>query len=409
MTVTTERSKTRVKGFENVEMDFQLLRQLGACTYGGASVGECLAVAQRIQDGIPESWVKAFASLASKEKADAEERDQKGHQISAREQFLRACNSYRAAEYFTDFRKPLHRKMGMKSRECFIKSMKLMEHTCEVIEIPFEGKFLPAYFMAPISDAGVRKTLMIVSGYDGTLEESYFQYGKAALQRGYNILLFVGPGQMDCLRFHLQMTFQPDFETPVKAVVDYVLGRPELDAERLALLGISFGGYFSTRAAAHERRIKALVLNSPIIDLHAYMSSFVGFDPAQMPDEQDFGPADMDQIPDEVMSVLLKKMASSMIGRFGRSTFKSTYQYMMEFKVGEALKNIACPCLALVGTGEGEEPRRQFDAFCEQVSGKVASHIFTQEEGADSHCQVGNMALSSAVVLDWLDELFSWR
>ena len=406
MTVRTERSKTRVKGFENAEMDFQLLRQLGECTYGGASVGECLAVAQRIQDGIPESWVKAFASLASKEEADAEERDQKGHQISAREQFLRACNSYRAAEYFTDFRKPLHREMGMKSRECFIKSMKLMEHTCEVIEILFEGKFLPAYFMAPTSDAWLRKTLMIVSGYDGTLEESYFQYGKAALQRGYNVLLFVGPGQMDCLRFHPQMTFQPDFETPVKAVVDYVLGRPEPDAEGLALLGISFGGYFSTRAAAHEPRIKALIPNSPIIDLHAYMSSFVGFDPAQMPDEQDFGPTDMDQIPDEVMSVLLKEMASSMIGRFGRSTFKSTYQYMMEFKVDEALKNIACPCLALVGMGEGEEPRRQFDAFCEQVSGKVTPHIFTQEEGADSHCQVGNTALSSAVVLDWLDELF---
>lgn len=78
----------------------------------------------------------------------------------------------------------------MKSRECFIKSMKFMDHTCEVIKIPFEGKFLPTYFMASTSDTGLRKTLMVVSGYDGTLEESYFQYGKAALQGGYNVLLF---------------------------------------------------------------------------------------------------------------------------------------------------------------------------------------------------------------------------
>jgi len=212
---------------------------------------------------------------------------------------------------------------------------------------------------------------------------------------------------MDCMRFHPEMTFRPDFEKPVKAVLDYVVSRPEVDAERLALLGISFGGYFATRAAAHEPRIKALIPNSPIIDLNVYMSSFVGFDPAQMPDEEDFGPGDMDQIPNDVMTVLQKEMASSMIGRFGRPTFKSTYQYMMEFKVGEALRNIACPCLALLGSGEGEEPRRQFDAFCEQVSGKVTSHIFTEEEGADSHCQVGNVALSAAVVLDWLDELFN--
>ena len=125
-----------------------------------------------------------------------------------------------------------------------------------------------------------------------------------------------------------------------------------------------------------------------------------------MLDDQDFGPGDMDQIPDDVMSVHYKEMTSSMIGRFGRPTFKSTYQYMMEFNVGEALKNIACPCLALVRSGEGEEPRRQFDIFCKQVSGKVTSHVFTEEEGADAHCQVGNFALSCAVILDWLDELF---
>jgi len=115
-------------------------------------VGEYLAVVQSIQDGIPEGWVEAFVSLARKEEADAEERARKGHEVSARERFLKACNSYRAAEYRTNFRNPSHRELGMKSRECFIKSVTLMKHTCEVIEIPFEGRFLPAYFMAPVAD-----------------------------------------------------------------------------------------------------------------------------------------------------------------------------------------------------------------------------------------------------------------
>ena len=58
------RSKTRVKGFSNQEMDFQLLRQLGSSTYGGASVGECLALTNRINDGSPASWVEEFTKLA---------------------------------------------------------------------------------------------------------------------------------------------------------------------------------------------------------------------------------------------------------------------------------------------------------------------------------------------------------
>jgi hypothetical protein len=34
------RSQTRVLGFPDGELDFQLLRQLGSASYGGASVGE---------------------------------------------------------------------------------------------------------------------------------------------------------------------------------------------------------------------------------------------------------------------------------------------------------------------------------------------------------------------------------
>jgi pimeloyl-ACP methyl ester carboxylesterase len=134
---------------------------------------------------------------------------------------------------------------------------------------------------------------MIVSGFDGTTEEEYLQTGYAALQRGFNIILFAGPGQMDTLRFHPDTFFEPDFENPVSTVLDYVTGRNDVDTERIALLGISFGGYFATRAASREPRIKALVANSPIIDLHKYMIGFVGFDPAEMPDDEDFRPQDL--------------------------------------------------------------------------------------------------------------------
>jgi len=402
----TERSKTRVKGFKDAEMDFQLIRQLGSTAYGGASVGECLSVADRIKDGIPANWVEEFAELARRQKTDAAKRAARGHTISAREQYLKACNSYRAAEYYTHYRDSVHRELGMKSRQCFEEAMRYADHTCEAIQLPFKSITLPLYFMSPSQNGNKRKTLLIVSGFDGTTEEEYLQTGYAALQRGYNILLFAGPGQMDTLRFHPDTCFEPDFEKPVETILDYVTGRGDVDTKRIASLGISFGGYFATRAASREPRIKALIANSPILDIHSYMTGFIGFDPAEMPDAEDFGPQDLPAIPDEIMSQQMKEMAANLMGRFGQASFKKTYQYMYEFSIGKALANITCPCFAMAGSGEGGEPQRQFTDFCHGVSGSVSSYLFSQEEGADSHCQVGNLSFSNAVYLDWLDELF---
>ena len=70
---------------------------------------------------------------------------------------------------------------------------------------------------------------------------------------------------------------------------------------------------------------------------------------------------------------------------------------------------ITCPALALVGTGEGGEPIRQFHAFGQRCSGPVTSRMFTAAEGADTHCQLGNLSLSNAVTLDWLENAFSSR
>ena len=60
------RSATRVRGFADPEMDFQLLRSLGVATSMGAAVGEVLAAARNIVDGDPRTWPPAFAAMESK-------------------------------------------------------------------------------------------------------------------------------------------------------------------------------------------------------------------------------------------------------------------------------------------------------------------------------------------------------
>src|SRR5690606_31364912 len=118
-----------------------------------------------------------------------------------------------------------------------------------------------------------------------------------------------------------------------------------------------------------------VIPNSPIVDLHAYMTAYTGFDFAEMPDEMDFDLAGMAYIPREAMSEQQREMTASLIIRFGQGTFKKTYQYLRSFRLGDALANIRCPALGLVGSGEGEEPRRQYEVFLRGVSGPVTSYV----------------------------------
>jgi pimeloyl-ACP methyl ester carboxylesterase len=403
-----ERGATRVAGFADAEMDYQLMRQLGAARYGGASVGECLALAQRIRNGVPASWVAEFAAAGTRQEADAQARAQRGHALSARDQYLVASNSYRAAEYYCGVLDPEHRRLGLRSRDCFLAAMRAQGGTFETVSLPFGKTPLPAYYVrASRSTARGGKTLLIISGYDGTLEETWLSYGRAALERGYHLMLITGPGQMDTLRFHPGMAFIPDYERVAKVALDHVLARRATDARRVALMGISFGGYFATRMAAHEPRIRALIANSPIVDLHAYMTSFIGFDPVRMPDDKDIRLADVDAIPDQAIPPQKREMMRNLMLRLGRDSLKHTYQRLREFRVDDdGLKSIRCPALALVGSGEGQEPQAQCEHFLKTVAGPAAHHVFTAEEGADGHCQTGNLAYSAAVSMDWLDEVF---
>ena len=79
------------------------------------------------------------------------------------------------------------------------------------MQIPYEGSFLPAYFFRAGADQAPRATVILTNGYDGTAEELYFTNGAAALERGYNVLAFDGPGQGAMIIDH-GIPFRPDWE-----------------------------------------------------------------------------------------------------------------------------------------------------------------------------------------------------
>lgn len=402
-----ERGLTPVAGFENPELDFQLLRSLGVDVYGGGAAGELLYARTQIGED-PYAWPPAFDGIARSAQDAAEEAAAAGRVATARQHHLRSSSYWRASEYFSDPFGDERTARGLASREAFQRAIPNLPHRVETVRIPFEDVELPGYFMTPAADAnGV--TLVVISGFDGTNEELWFETALEGLDRGHTVLAAAGPGQVDAMRDYPDLIFRPDYEKPIGAMLDFALAQPDVDPERLAFYGISLGGHFAIRGAEHDDRIKALIVNSPIPNLFAYMMGFVGGGGDDSGGGDSDGPPDVtlgeiDHIPDEFMPRTQKLSLKSAFKRYGVDSLSGWITVLQEFDSTDGLANIACPSLAMVGEGEGGVSRQQSQLFVDNVSGPVTERVFLQSEGAEMHCQFGNLQLSNAVIYDWLTD-----
>jgi dipeptidyl aminopeptidase/acylaminoacyl peptidase len=158
--------------------------------------------------------------------------------VGARDALMRASTYHRSSEFYLQgLDDAAALRAWRASRETFVKAAKLTPWKFEVMAIPFEKTTLSAYFFQPPGD-GARPTLLLDNGFDGTQEESYFNIGLAALERGYNVLTFEGPGQGAAIR-EQGLGFRHDWEKLVAPVVGAAVSRPEVDGARIALMGVS--------------------------------------------------------------------------------------------------------------------------------------------------------------------------
>jgi hypothetical protein len=236
--------------FDDPEYDGQFLRAVDYAP-AGAQIGEAWAIAAQIQAGDKTSWYNEWSSYADRLYELAVKSRDAGHRVSARNAFLRASNYYRTAYIFM-FAVPVDPRVVdayEKQTDAFRKAAELFERPIEVLKIPYENTTLPGYFIKPDASGAPRKTLLCTGGYDGTCEELFFIIAGGALEHGYNVLVFDGPGQGGALVLQ-KLPMRPDWENVVTPVVDYLLKRRDVDPARIALYGGSFGGYLAPRAAA---------------------------------------------------------------------------------------------------------------------------------------------------------------
>ena len=389
--------------FRDPSFSFELLRAIGYAVYGGADIGECLSTAARIPEGDCESWYREWIRTAERVHALADASLASGSHVSAREAYLRASNYYRCAEFYlhTTPDDPRSLPTWEKSRFCFRQALNLSTLAYREVEIPYEGTSLPGYFYQVDRSETPRSTLLIHGGYDSTGEELYFNYVVAALQRGYNCLAFEGPGQGRVMRLQ-QLPFRHDWEAVVTPVVDYVQTLPQVDSARLALLGMSFGGYLAPRAAAYEHRLAACVA---IDGVYSYAEMIQTFSSGLS--------ASSAEVEAEIYNAVAHlMMQSSTTARWaitqGMWNFAaaSPYDYLQKtrpYTLEGIAQHISCPTLICDAQQDlffQGQARKLYDALtCPKTY-----LSFSEEEGAGEHCHEGALLRLNQEVFAWLDK-----
>lgn len=406
------RSASSVFGvFKDLEADWQFRRTLEHMGEHGAEIGEVLHTSRRIDARDHDSWGKEWGKLGDRLAGDADKALEGKHLISARELYLRASNMYRNGEYGVCPSNPMHRQLWQKSVAAFQKAAKLFNPPIEPVEVPFEGMKLPGYFMRPDTSNTKRPTLIFCGGNDSSLEELVFFAGFAAVRRGYNFFAFDHPGHRGAVHLYdLKGVRTPYFERSYSAALDLLETLPGVD-ERIALTGVSAGGLAVIRVAIHDKRIKALIPNSPIYDYFEMGKKFW---------------EGILKVPDFLLNVMLDKKMNKVPIRKAFWEFSRWIMPHREMKVKQWTKKITkvreyvltdelhkidCAVLGLVGAGEGPELMRQAEEFVKRVSSKKKDlYVFTLEgDGTNDHCQLENRARGNQVMFDWLDDLFDHR
>jgi len=279
----------------------------------------------------------------------------------------------------------------------------LLDYPAEPVAIPLGETLLPGYLFRPDDSGEPRPTLIYHGGYDSVLEEAYFAAAAGAVRRGYNCLAFDGPGQGAVLRDQ-HLPFRPDWETVVSATVDFALKRREVDSERLALMGTSFGGFLTARAAAFEHRLAAVILHDAIFDA----SNAWRMLPPEVINAARSGRDD------DVASALADPMAASTnlrwficngmwaFGADSPAALLRTTGYTLDGAAGQ----IACPVLVLEAENDAA-----FRGEAQRVASSLTSphdHILlTDAEGAGEHCHEGAILAFHARAFDWLDTILA--
>ncbi|THC97434.1 hypothetical protein EYZ11_003083 [Aspergillus tanneri] len=401
------------------EFAFVLETFLSLSNGGGAATGEILRAASQIRPGDFESFYSEFKFLADEIAEQAASANPQRFPVSARQAHLRAASYYRAADFFLHGNASDPRILTLWSSmlENYDTAMKLLPNPPEKVALD-GGQFnIPVYFH-PAPRQGHsnrtngkdsrRPTVLIGSGYDGAQQDVYHSIGHEVLARGWNFVTYEGPGQVT-VRREQNIGFIPEWWQAVTPVVEWLRARDDVDVNRIALGGISFGGQLAPLAASRENRLAAVIVMDGMLSLQA---------------------ATLQKFPTELVELYKSGNATAFDAAMwegynqpdtltefkwgldqGLWSFNTSSPFEWLNKMGqmtvthEMLDNITCPVFVASGQDDGLAPG-QPEMMARMLGDKAYYHLFKTKFGAGDHCSMGAEPQLAMATLDWLADVF---
>ncbi len=214
-----------------------------------------------------EDWPAAWAETARATEQRAEQLLAAGAVHSAAADYWRASTYY----FFSQFLLWSEAETKLKFYSECVRNFRIASKHFEApqlpIEIPFRDIMMPGYLRVP-PNADRPPLVLLLNGLDTTKEEQLV-IGNLCIQRGLATLTFDGPGSGETL---YKMRTMPDYVDAVHAAIDFAETRPEIDRNRIGIIGRSLGSHYASRAAMRDDRIKAVVSWGSMFDMRNYRS-----------------------------------------------------------------------------------------------------------------------------------------
>jgi len=200
-----------------------------------------------------EDWCAAWSARAKVHEDLGRDCLKDGFRLTAGEHLIRAAIYYHFAKFVFVQDPAQMRAAHMKAVECYREGVAFARPPGERVAIPFDGKTIFGVLRKPDSERP--PVLIMAPGLDSTKEEIH-AYEEPFLARGIAVLAIDGPGQGEA---EYEIPICGDYERAAKAVVDWIETRKDLNEKQVAIWGVSLGGYYAPRAAAHEQRLRACI------------------------------------------------------------------------------------------------------------------------------------------------------
>ena len=362
--------------FPNHPFGGHTLRLVAQAQQGGGDVFDIARAMSNVAAGDKDTWEREWLALAEKTEARADAALAAGHHGTARQYFFHASNYYRMSDVLLTIAEESKRgERFRKSQAMFRAAAKLNPTKIEVISVRCGDEIYDGYFCHPVvPKPGKWPAVLFLGGADAYAEEIYFG-GKQMLERGWAMLLVDTPGRGSSMYLKGIKT-RPDYEVPGKSCIDYLVSRPEVDANRVALLGISMAGYYAPRLAAFEKRLKALVAWSGCYSI-------------------------LDDLYD--WCVHLQPVCQRLLGGVSHEEAR---RQLKDFSMAGIAKNITCPTLITHGDKDTlmsvEGAKRLFEEI--GAKDKTLKIYGEQDGGGRIHCSHDYWAHNLPYMLDWLEE-----